>query len=82
MPEEKRADLGRKHARIGIGRARDCATTKKGTTRMSRPLYSWGPWCKEDLNRLMPWIDKIWALHPYFPELISKKRTLQSAELL
>ena len=33
-----------------------------------------GPWCKEDLNRLMPWIDKIWALHPYFPELMEKER--------
>lgn len=41
-----------------------------------------GPWCKEDLNRLMPWIDKIWALHPYFPELMGKERTLQGAELL
>ena len=43
---------------------------------------SLGPWCKEDLNRLMPWIDKIWALHPYFPELMGKERTLQGAELL
>lgn len=40
-----------------------------------------GPWCKEDLNRLMPWIDKIWALHPYFPELMGKERTLQGVEL-
>lgn len=42
----------------------------------------WGPWCKEDLNRLMPWSDKIWALHPYFPELMGKKNTIQDAELL
>lgn len=41
-----------------------------------------GPWCKEDLNRLMPWIDKIWALHPYFPELMDKERILQEAKLL
>jgi hypothetical protein len=33
------------------------------------------------LNRLMPWIDKIWALHPYFPELMGKERTLQGVEL-
>ncbi|MBO4756828.1 MAG: hypothetical protein J5577_00080 [Bacteroidales bacterium] len=43
---------------------------------------SWGAWCKAELNRLMPWIDKIWALHPYFPELMGKERTLQGAELL
>lgn len=42
-----------------------------------------GPWCKEDLNRLMPWIDKIWALHPYFPELMEKKRApLEGVELV
>ena len=41
-----------------------------------------GTFCKDDLNRLMPWIDKIWALHPYFPELMGKERTLQGAELL
>ena len=49
---------------------------------MSRPVFSWGAVYEVELNHLMPWIDKIWALHPYFPELISKKRTLQSAELL
>ena len=45
-------------------------------------MITLGPWCKEDLNRLMPWIDKIWALHPYFPELMGKERTLQGAELM
>ena len=45
-------------------------------------MFTLGPWCKEDLNRLMPWIDKIWALHPYFPELMGKERTLQGAELM
>ena len=46
------------------------------------PQNTWGPWCKEDLNRLWPWVEKIWALHPYFPELMGKERTLQGAELL
>ena len=36
---------------------------------------SWGAMCEVELNHLMPWIDKNWALHPYLPELISKKRT-------
>jgi hypothetical protein len=41
-----------------------------------------GTFCKDDLNRLMPWIDKIWALHPYFPELMGKERKLQGAVLV
>ncbi len=45
-------------------------------------MASEGPWCKEDLNRLWPWVERIWALHPYFPELMGKERTLQGAELL
>ncbi len=46
-------------------------------------LLLWGPWCKEDLNRLWPWVEKIWALHPYFPELMGKERaSLQGVELL
>lgn len=55
---------------------------KKRATLKIALKTSWGPWCKAELNRLMPWIDKIWALHPYFPELMGKERTLQGAELL
>ena len=55
---------------------------RKEGCRNPAAFFSWGAVCEVELNHLMPWIDKIWALHPYFPELISKKRTLQSAELL
>ena len=58
------------------------APTEEACEQFAGFRLSWGPWCKEDLNRLMPWIDKIWALHPYFPELMGKERTLQGAELL
>ena len=40
-----------------------------------------GESCRPDLNRLMPWIDKMWALHPFFPDLV-KDRDLNDAVLL
>lgn len=50
---------------------------------MSRPFYSWGAASEVDLNRLWPWVEKIWALHPYFPELLKKERApIKGVELV
>ena len=50
---------------------------------LRRFMFTLGQWCKEDLNRLWPWVEKIWALHPYFPELMEKKRApLEGVELV
>ena len=47
------------------------------------PGASLGTRCKVDLNHLWPWVEKIWALHPYFPELMEKKRApLEGVELV
>ena len=40
-----------------------------------------GAGCIPNLNQLLPWIDKIWSLKPYFPNLV-KERHLQNAELV
>ena len=55
---------------------------KQSNPRIPPRVAERGPWCKEDLNRLWPWVEKIWALHPFFPELMGKERTLQGADLI
>ena len=73
-------DRGLRRSRWGLrGHSPTSYPPKKAP--LVREALRAGESCRPDLNRLMPWIDKMWALHPYFPDLV-KDRDLQGAVLL
>ena len=78
-PEDKAREL-RGYFR-GSAPEQRCYAPKAKDEAVWTSSFALGESCRPDLNRLMPWIDKMWALHPYFPDLV-KERDLKGAVLL